>query len=136
MTRYSMPQRLDNPRAWRTYLGGSVVSALHGETGEDGHFPEEWIMSVVSARNAGREQFADEGLSHESGMDSPPARGKAPSCGRLSLPARPVCRSVGKPSGLRVRRQPREAGSAGGQLKGGQPLRFGGPEQRAGCDEP
>lgn len=64
MTRYSMPQRLDNPRAWRTYLGGSALSALHGETGEDGHFPEEWIMSVVSARNAGREQFADEGLSH------------------------------------------------------------------------
>ncbi|HNW87615.1 MAG TPA: class I mannose-6-phosphate isomerase [Candidatus Limiplasma sp.] len=64
MMRYDRPVLLDNPRAWRTYLGGSMLSALHGETGEDGHFPEEWILSVVSARNAGREHIADEGLSH------------------------------------------------------------------------
>ena len=28
------------------------------------NFPEEWIMSVVAARNVGREDVADEGLSH------------------------------------------------------------------------
>ena len=57
--------RLDNPRVWRTYLGGRMIDALHGNPeGEDGHFPEEWIMSVVAARNVGREDVADEGLSH------------------------------------------------------------------------
>ena len=52
------PFLLDNPRAWRTYLGGRMLDALHGDSnGEDGHFPEEWILSTVAARNAGREQF-------------------------------------------------------------------------------
>lgn len=68
MAKYDTPTRLDNPRAWRTYLGGSALSTLHGETGEDGHFPEEWIMSVVAARNAGREHLT-EGLSHLYGTD-------------------------------------------------------------------
>lgn len=57
------PIRLNNPRAWRTYLGGSQLDLLHGRSGEDGHFPEEWIMSVVAARNAGREDYPDEGMS-------------------------------------------------------------------------
>ena len=49
------PFLLDNPRAWRTYLGGRMLDALHGDSnGEDGHFPEEWILSTVAARNAGR----------------------------------------------------------------------------------
>lgn len=39
------PFLLDNPRAWRTYLGGRMLDALHGDSnGEDGHFPEEWIL--------------------------------------------------------------------------------------------
>lgn len=59
------PFLLDNPRAWRTYLGGRMLDALHGKPdGEDGHFPEEWILSTVAARNAGREQFPEEGMSH------------------------------------------------------------------------
>lgn len=67
---YSYPIRLDNPRAWRTYIGGSQLDLLHGNpNGEDGHFPEEWIMSVVAARNAGREDIADEGMSHIYGTD-------------------------------------------------------------------
>jgi len=62
------PFLLDNPRAWRTYLGGRMLDALHGDSnGEDGHFPEEWILSTVAARNAGREQFPEEGM-------EPPAR--------------------------------------------------------------
>lgn len=61
--------RLDNPRAWRTYVGGSLLDALHGNpNGEDGHFPEEWIMSLVAARNAGRET-KDEGMSHLYGQE-------------------------------------------------------------------
>lgn len=62
---FDFPIRLDNPRAWRTYLGGSQLDALHGICGgADDHFPEEWIMSVVAARNAGREDIKDEGMSH------------------------------------------------------------------------
>ena len=53
------PIRLQATRAWRTYLGGSMISALHGEAGEDGHFPEEWLMSTVCARNAGREHITE-----------------------------------------------------------------------------
>ena len=60
------PIRLAPGRAWRTYLGGRMISALHGEAGEDGHFPEEWLMSTVSARNAGREHIV-EGLTRVSG---------------------------------------------------------------------
>ena len=71
MKDYKYPIRLDNPRAWRTYLGGSRLDRLHGiDPGTDGHFPEEWIMSVVEARNAGREDIKEEGMSHvlESGV--------------------------------------------------------------------
>ena len=53
------PIRLETSRAWRTYLGGKMISALHGEVGEDSHFPEEWLMSTVSARNAGREHIVE-----------------------------------------------------------------------------
>lgn len=61
------PLALDHPRVWRTYLGGALLDKFHGvcpESGTDGHFPEEWIMSVVCARNVGREAFPEEGLSH------------------------------------------------------------------------
>ena len=58
------PIKLSATRAWRTYLGGKLIEELHGEkVAQDSHFPEEWIMSVVSARNAGREHITDEGLS-------------------------------------------------------------------------
>ena len=58
------PILLDNAGAWRTYLGGSLLARLHGRDGAaDDHFPEEWIMSVVAARNAGREHIQDEGMS-------------------------------------------------------------------------
>ena len=56
------PLRLSPAKAWRTYLGGRLIAALHGETAEDTHFPEEWILSTVTAKNAGREHIV-EGLS-------------------------------------------------------------------------
>lgn len=63
------PVKLITSRAWRTYLGGSMISRLHGEAGEDGHFPEEWLLSTVAARNAGREHIV-EGITRvaDSGM--------------------------------------------------------------------
>jgi Phosphomannose isomerase len=55
--------QLDNPRVWRTYTGGKTLDELHGkESPKDDSFPEEWIMSVVEARNVGREEI-QEGLS-------------------------------------------------------------------------
>lgn len=60
------PIKLAAAKAWRTYLGGSMIDALHGIEGtEDTHFPEEWIMSVTAARNAGREHIQNEGMSVE-----------------------------------------------------------------------
>jgi mannose-6-phosphate isomerase len=54
--------KLSGERAWRTYTGGKLLDRLHGRPdGEDGHFPEEWIMSVVNTRT-GRGD-ANEGLS-------------------------------------------------------------------------
>ncbi|MDF2569851.1 MAG: mannose-6-phosphate isomerase [Sporomusa sp.] len=56
--------KLAPARAWRTYLGGKQLDELYNSTeSTDGHFPEEWMMSLVSARNTGRETFKDEGLS-------------------------------------------------------------------------
>jgi mannose-6-phosphate isomerase len=58
------PIKLNSARAWRTYLGGKLIEELHGvDQPVDNHFPEEWIMSIVSARNIGREHIKGEGLS-------------------------------------------------------------------------
>lgn len=63
--KYNNPMKLDNAKAWRTYLGGKLLSQLHGDLGgNDSHFPEEWIMSTTCARNVGREHIVDEGLSY------------------------------------------------------------------------
>lgn len=56
------PLLLDAPRAWRTYTGGANLETLHGRAPENSQFPEEWILSVVEAHNAGREDIV-EGLS-------------------------------------------------------------------------
>lgn len=59
------PVELKPARAWRTYLGGAQIDRLHGtEDPKDSHFPEEWLMSAVTARNPGREEIRDEGLSY------------------------------------------------------------------------
>ncbi len=50
-------------RVWRTYKGGKVLDAIEGNASPvDSHFPEDWIGSVVEARNPGRSQKG-EGLS-------------------------------------------------------------------------
>ncbi len=61
---FKQPIKLKPATAWRTYTGGSKIRELHGESNTpDNHFPEEWIMSTVSARNSGREHIV-EGLSY------------------------------------------------------------------------
>lgn len=50
-------------RVWRTYQGGKVLDTIEGKPDpSDSHFPEDWIGSVVEARNIGREDVV-EGLS-------------------------------------------------------------------------
>lgn len=57
------PIKLRENRVWRTYKGGKLLDKLQQkEVPQDSHFPEEWIMSVVRARNTGREDILDEGL--------------------------------------------------------------------------
>lgn len=58
--RKDCPVRLSGCRVWRTYLGGSCLNRYLGNPeGTDGHFPEEWIASVVTARNVGREMMTE-----------------------------------------------------------------------------
>lgn len=64
------PVSVEPERAWRVYRGGSQIDSMHGKPGqEDGHFPEEWILSIVEARNVGR-NVPGEGLNRltESGQ--------------------------------------------------------------------
>ncbi len=50
-------------RVWRTYQGGKILDTIEGKPKpSDTHYPEDWIGSVVEARNPGRPQRA-EGLS-------------------------------------------------------------------------
>ena len=63
------PIKLSRASAWRTYIGGKLIGQLHGdENAVDTNFPEEWIMSTVTARNSGREHIV-EGISIIEGTD-------------------------------------------------------------------
>lgn len=63
------PVKLSRASAWRTYTGGKMIEAMHGNPDAfDTNFPEEWIMSTVAARNSGREHIV-EGLSMVAGTD-------------------------------------------------------------------
>ena len=56
----TLPIKLRPATAWRTYIGGSLIRELHNNIGtKDDHFPEEWIMSTVIARNSGREDIVE-----------------------------------------------------------------------------
>lgn len=58
-----LPVLLDHTRAWRVYLGGSWIRALHENPGtQDDYFPKEWIASTVEAVRTGAQPEA--GLSH------------------------------------------------------------------------
>lgn len=47
-------------RVWRTYQGGKILDQIEGkEAPTDSHFPENWIGSLVEARNIGRENISE-----------------------------------------------------------------------------
>lgn len=51
-------------RVWRTYLGGKILDHISGkQEPQDSHFPEDWLLSVTPARNIGREDVSNEGIS-------------------------------------------------------------------------
>jgi len=49
-------------RVWRTYPGGAALDQINRQSGGDGHFPEDWLLSATRAVNVGRD-VADEGIS-------------------------------------------------------------------------
>lgn len=56
--------RIAPNRVWRSYLGGSTLARISGAARlEDDHFPEDWLLSDTLARNVGREEFTEEGIS-------------------------------------------------------------------------
>jgi mannose-6-phosphate isomerase len=52
-------ERVAPTRVHRFYRGGALIDRLRGEDGRDTEFPEDWVGSVVTANNPGR----DDGLS-------------------------------------------------------------------------
>jgi len=61
---YNQPLFFSPNRVWRLYTGGKLLDEFTGtEHGSDGHFPEEWLASVVLANNGDHSQKAGEGLS-------------------------------------------------------------------------
>ena len=59
----TQPLKLLPERVWRTYTGGRLIDQMRRLDGEDSHYPEDWVMSVVAARNPGQDQPAGAGLS-------------------------------------------------------------------------
>jgi mannose-6-phosphate isomerase len=58
------PLRLVPTRVWRTYRGGALLETWQGKPDpQDSNLPEDWIASLVRARNPIRPGIIDEGLS-------------------------------------------------------------------------
>jgi mannose-6-phosphate isomerase len=50
------PERVLPTRVYRFYRGGALIDRLRGEAERDDVFPEDWVGSVVPARNPGRDE--------------------------------------------------------------------------------
>lgn len=52
--------KLSETRVWRTYTGGAGIDRWRGRSQQtDGPFPEDWVASVVRAKNPGREDVVE-----------------------------------------------------------------------------
>jgi mannose-6-phosphate isomerase len=49
-------QRLQTTRVYRFYRGGARLAHFRGTRGSDGSFPEDWVCSVTTAANPGRDE--------------------------------------------------------------------------------
>ena len=59
----SAPIAIAPARVWRSYRGGSLIGQIHRKEEQDGHYPEEWLMSVIEAHNPKEVTTPGEGLS-------------------------------------------------------------------------
>jgi mannose-6-phosphate isomerase len=50
------PERVLPTRVYRFYRGGALIDRLRGEPEHDGDHPEDWLGSVVAARNPTRDE--------------------------------------------------------------------------------
>jgi mannose-6-phosphate isomerase len=50
------PQRVLPTRVYRFYRGGALIDRLRNVPEHDGELPEDWVGSVVAARNPGRDE--------------------------------------------------------------------------------
>ncbi len=56
--------KMSHNRVRRNYLGGAVIDSIRGiENAIDGDRPDEWLCSVVEAKNQGLSPVEHEGLS-------------------------------------------------------------------------
>ncbi len=61
--------KFSSNRVWRTYPGGKHLDIIEGKyIPEDSYFPEDWIGSIIEARNVGREHVS-EGLAYVDSAD-------------------------------------------------------------------
>ena len=61
------PFRLPENCVWRIYMGGRLKGAWKGRAEADGHYPEDWVGSVITSNNASRPDEAGTGLSRVEG---------------------------------------------------------------------
>lgn len=72
MQAYYRPLKLAQNRVWRTYTGGRLLDQWQGRAQPaDSNVPEEWVASLVTARNPGRDAHSAEGLSYLHGAGAP-----------------------------------------------------------------
>jgi mannose-6-phosphate isomerase len=50
------PRRVTPTRVYRFYRGGLLIDRMRGEPGADTEFPEDWVGSVTTASNPGRDE--------------------------------------------------------------------------------
>jgi mannose-6-phosphate isomerase len=55
-------ERLEPTRVYRFYQGGKLLGRFRGTAEEDGDFPEDWVGSITTASNPGRDE-PESGLS-------------------------------------------------------------------------
>ena len=50
---YDYPVFFEKNRVWRVYKGGKLFSQFFSDDSEDSNYPEEWVVSSVTALNEG-----------------------------------------------------------------------------------
>lgn len=95
--------KLSETRVWRTYTGGASLDCWRGRSpGTDGPFPEDWVASVVQARNPGREDVV-EGFSRVQNLPGQPRLKDVLAQAPEAYYGRPHLRTVGPTMGVLIK---------------------------------